>query len=267
MAPVSAMRFGAIGVAAEALPGSAAPDAKKMASKKTGVSSRLRRAPRPSWSCRMMRPPMLCGYHPERVLPGTLHVPCGDLCRALLVSRRHCLDELAVLFARERPFVEPKHVDPCEEAQPIIDLQQRLADEAVAALARDHLVDAEPQLNLLPQFLRGRLGLPLELGELPHDRLELANALGGALPRRRPHRMHFEELAEFVDLVDRLRIEFRREVTQAGLVDGKAIPFEPSQRLAQRRPAHLNPARQVALAEALARPTSPDRIIVLSESY
>src|SRR5690348_5491194 len=108
MAPVSAMRFGAIGVAAEAVPGIVAPHAKKMASENVGVSSELRRAPCPVWSCRMVGPPMLCGYHPERVLPGALHVPCGDLCRVFLVARRHRVDELAMLFARERPFVEPK---------------------------------------------------------------------------------------------------------------------------------------------------------------
>src|ERR1700752_5040920 len=106
------MRFGSMGLAAEALPGSAPPQAKRTASEIAGVSSRLRRAPRPGWSCCMVRPPMLCGYHPQRILPGALHMARGDLGRALLVPRGHGIDEIAMLFPRQRPFVEPKHIDP-----------------------------------------------------------------------------------------------------------------------------------------------------------
>src|SRR5215469_10772290 len=219
------MRFGAIAVAAEALPGGTTPQATSAEQDSASVSNRLGRAPRPVFSCGMVRLPMLRGYDPQRVLPGTLHMSGGDFGGAFFVAGSHGIDEFAMLLPRQRPFVEPQHVDPGEQAQPVVDLQQRLTDEAVAAFARDHFVYAESELNLSPELVGAWPFLSLEHGKLTDDVLELADTLGRNQPSGRAHGVHLEQLAEFVDLVDRLWLEFWSEIPHAGLVDGKAVPL------------------------------------------
>src|SRR5579862_2100252 len=105
--------------------------------------------------------PVLRGYYPKRIFPGALHVPPRDFRRALFIPVGDGIDQLAMLFPRELPFVEPEHIDPGQQTQPVVNLQQGLADEAVAALARDHFVDAKSELDLLAKLLGARFEFAL----------------------------------------------------------------------------------------------------------
>src|SRR5581483_10945377 len=112
---------------------------------------------------------MLSLQHMHRAVPRAPHVTLGDFRGPLRIVADHGSHELPVLPPRGLPDVVPEDVDPGQQPQTVVDLIERVADQRIPALARDHLVDAKPKLYFLAELVEAELLLSLEPGELPHD--------------------------------------------------------------------------------------------------
>jgi len=162
-------------------------------------------------------------------------------------------DEFTVLPPGYGPGVEPEDVDPGQEAQAIVELIERVGDESVTTLSRDHFVDAQPEMHLLAQLVHAELLFPLEPRQLAHDVAEFADSGLADPPCREAGRLKLQDLPEFVELRHKRWIEFRGKIAETRLADCEPIALEAPESLAERRPAHLDAPCEFSLAQACAR--------------
>src|SRR5262249_31204543 len=148
------------------------------------------------------------------ILPRSPDVPLRDLGRAVGIPRHNRRDELTVLLSGHRPGVEPEHVDPGQQPQSVVKLIERVANEAVAALSRDDLVNAQPEMNLFTQLVDAELLLSLEPRQLPHDLPQLPEAGVFDSARRQAAGLHLQNLSELIELLHERGIEVRGEIAE-----------------------------------------------------